>query len=114
VLLLGPKIAHADVVLDWNKTMLTTLSGQNPFATARFAAITQLAVFEAVNAVTGDYEPYLGTIVAPLGASAAAAAAHDVLKFYFPGKAAALDLVDAAVSRLQNVSKIPVEIGRRE
>ena len=28
-------------------------------------AITQLAVFEAVNAITGDYEPYLGTIVAP-------------------------------------------------
>lgn len=74
--------------------MLTTLSGQNPFATARFAAITQVAVFEAVNAVTGEYEPYLGTIVAPAGASAdaaAAAAAHSVLKYYFPGKAAALD-----------------------
>jgi len=99
VLLLGSKIAHADVVLDWNKTMLSTLSGQSPFASARFAAITQLAVFEAVNAVTEEYERYLGTIVAPLGASAeaaAAAAAHDVLKFYFPAKAAALDLALAS------------------
>ena len=47
---------------------------QTPFAQARFMAITQLAVFEAVNAITGDYEPYLGTIDAPAGASADAAA----------------------------------------
>ena len=50
-------------------------------------AITQLAVFEAVNAITGDYKPYLGTVVAPAGASAdaaAVAAAYTVLKNYFP------------------------------
>ena len=50
-------------------------------------AITQLAVFEAVNAITGDYKPYLGTVVAPPGASAdaaAVAAAYKVLKNYFP------------------------------
>jgi hypothetical protein len=94
LLLFSPVIARADVVLDWNVTMLATLSGQNPFVTQRFAAITQLAVFEAVNAITGDYDPYLGTIVAPVGASAdaaAAAAAHAVLKSYFPAKATALD-----------------------
>jgi hypothetical protein len=57
-------------------------------------AITQLAVFEAVNAITGEYQPYLGTIAAPAGASgeaAAAQAAHDVLRAYFPLKAEALD-----------------------
>ena len=50
-------------------------------------AITQLAVFEAVNAITGDYKPYLGTVAAPAHASAdaaAVAAAYAVLKNYFP------------------------------
>jgi hypothetical protein len=86
--------ARADTVLDWNVTMMTTLAGQSPFATQRYAAITQLAVFEAVNAITGEYEPYLAGINAAAGASADAAvavAAHDVLKTYFPAKAAALD-----------------------
>lgn len=94
VFLLGPVAAWADVVLDWNVTMFATVSGQNPFSTARYAAITQLAVFEAVNAVTGEYEPYLGTVAAPVGASAeaaAAAAAHGVLTHYFPARVAALD-----------------------
>ena len=68
--------ARADVVLDWNAIAVSTLvsQGQSPFAQARFMAITQLAVFEAVNAITGDYKPYLGTVVAPAGASADAAA----------------------------------------
>jgi hypothetical protein len=93
--LLNPVLARADMVLDWNGIMLTTLTGQTPFASARFAAITQLAVFQAVNAITGDYEAYLETVVPPApGASAeaaAAAAAHAVLKAYFPLKAGALD-----------------------
>lgn len=99
LLLCSPASARADVVLDWNVTMLTTLAGLSPFATQRFAAITQLAVFEAVNAVKGDYEPYLGTIEAAPGASAeaaAATAAHAVLKVYFPAKVAALDAALAA------------------
>ncbi|HEY1336447.1 MAG TPA: vanadium-dependent haloperoxidase [Bryobacteraceae bacterium] len=92
--LLIPAAANADVVLDWNLIMQTTVSSQTPFPQARFAAITQLAVFEAVNAITGDYKPYLGTITAPRGASAEAAAiaaAHAVLKNYFPANAPALD-----------------------
>ncbi len=94
VLWLGSAVANADVVLEWNSIMVTTVSAQNPFAQARFAAITQLAVFEAVNAVTGQYTPYLGTISAPPGSSAeaaAVAAAHAVLKNYFPAAAATLD-----------------------
>jgi hypothetical protein len=81
--------ARADVVLDWNAIAVSTLvsQGQSPFAQARFLAITQLAVFEAVNAITGDYKPYLGTVAAPAGSSvdaAAVAAAYNVLKNYFP------------------------------
>ena len=87
-------VARADVVLDWNTIMMSTLATQNPFAQARFAAITETAVFEAVNAITGDDDPYLGTVTAPPGASAeaaAAAAAHGVLTNYFPASAASLD-----------------------
>jgi hypothetical protein len=92
--LLSAQTARADAVLDWNVVMLATIAPAPPFPTARFAAVTELAVFEAVNAISGEYEPYLGTITAPPGASAeaaAAAAAHGVLVFYFPLKAAALD-----------------------
>ncbi len=97
--------ARADVVVDWNALTTSTLvtQGANPFAQARFAAIVQLAVFEAVNAVTGDYEPYLG-IVAPVNTSAdaaAIAAAHRVLKTYFP----AAPLIDAA--RATSLAAIP-------
>jgi hypothetical protein len=79
-------IVEADVVLQWNELMVKTVVQQNPFAQARFAAIVQLAVFEAVNSITGEYEPYIGITPAP-GASqdaAAATAAYRVLKTYFP------------------------------
>src|SRR5947208_6017690 len=98
-------MAKADVVLDWNAIMFDTIGSQNPFAQARFAAITQAAVFEAVNAITGDYDPYLGTINAPPGASAeaaAVAAAHGVLKNYFPSSAASLD-----AARANSLAAIP-------
>lgn len=70
----GPAAAAADVVQDWNAYALAATNAQNPFLQARSIAIVQLAVFEAVNAVTGDYEPYLGTVSAPVGASVDAAA----------------------------------------
>ena len=104
-LLFGSAMANADVVQDWNKIMVDTVSAQNPFAQARFAAITQLAVFEAVNAVKGRYAPYLGTISAPPGSSAEAAAiaaAHTVLKNYFPAAAASLD-----AARANSLASIP-------
>lgn len=80
--------ARADVVLSWNEITVETLiqQGQNPFTQARFAAIVQVAVFEAVNAVTGEHEPYIGIAPAPNASldAAAATAAYRVLKTYFP------------------------------
>jgi PAP2 superfamily protein len=95
-LLFGSVLARADVVLDWNVIAVNTAiaNGQSPFAQARFAAIAQLAVFEAVNAITADYRPYLGSVVAPPGASADAAAiqaAYRVLRTYFPTSGSTLD-----------------------
>jgi hypothetical protein len=85
-----PAMASADVVLNWNAIAArTVLVGHSPFSQARLMSIVQLAVFEAVNAITGEYEPYLkgdDAIVAPDGASAEAAAivaAHRVLKTFF-------------------------------
>jgi hypothetical protein len=98
-LLLCPALSHADAVLDWNATMAIVLASQNPFNGSRVAAITQLAVFEAVNAIEGEYRPYLGTVTAPAGASAeaaAATAAHRVLAFYLPASADAT--LDAALA----------------
>ena len=82
-LLVGSVTARADVVLDWNAIAVKTAvaNKQNPFAQARYAAIVQLAVFEAVNSITHEYRPYLGTITAPPDASPAA---YQVLSAYFP------------------------------
>lgn len=105
-----PAAAAADVVADWNGIMLTLIGDQPPPHQNRFAAITQLAVFEAVNAVTGDYEPYLGTVAPAPGASAPAAAAsasHAVLRHYFPDRA---DLLDASLAA--SLADIPDGPGR--
>ena len=105
-LMFGPVVAKADPVLDWNAIAIDTAvaNGQNPFAQARFAAIVQVAVFEAVNAITGDYRPYVGGIGAPRGASADAAAveaAYRVLSTYFPANTS----LDAA--RASSLASIP-------
>ena len=105
--LFGAAVAKADVVLDWNVIAVNTAvtNGQNPFAQARYAAIVQLAVFESVNAITGEYHPYLGTIVAPPGASPEAAAiqaAYRVLSTYFPASNSTLD-----AERANSLASIP-------
>jgi len=87
-LLLVHAIAKADAVLDWNTIAVNTAvaSKANPFAQGRYAAIVQLAVFEAVNSITGEYQPYLGTITRRPEASpdaAAVEAAYKVLSDYF-------------------------------
>ncbi len=107
-LLCTTRTGHAqDAVTDWNVIMQATVSvaPSNPFYQARWAAIVQLAVFEAVNAVTSDYEPYLGTIAAPDWASpdaAAIVAAHRTLVTLRPNSAASLDAL-----RAQSLAAIP-------
>jgi hypothetical protein len=86
--------ADADVVTDWNAIMQDTVASPDPVIQVRSAAITQLAVFEAVNAIVGDYKPYVGRISAPEGASpeaAAIAAAHRALVVLYPANGSVLD-----------------------
>lgn len=95
----SPALARADTVLDWNEIMVTVVADQPPTLMNRLAAITQLAVFEAVNGVTGDYQSHLAAANRSHGASAdaaAVAAAHGVLRHYRPDHA---DRLDAARAR---------------
>jgi len=104
-LMFSPLVARADVVLDWNAIMVAVIADQPPPQMNRFAAITHLAVFEAVNAVTGDEKLYPGTVNPSPGASAdaaAIAAAHGVLRHYVPDHAALLD-----AARARSLSTIP-------
>jgi hypothetical protein len=87
-------IARGDVVLDWNAILLEAVCCQNGVEQVRLAAITHLAMFEAVNAISRDYRPYLEAQRAEPEASAeaaAVAAAHGVLTHYLVEQTEALD-----------------------
>jgi hypothetical protein len=90
--------AYTDPVLEWTGH-LQRVPAPSPHQHTRWAATMHLAVFEAVNAVVGGYQPYLGTLAAVPGASpeaAAVAAAHRVLVGLHPDSAATLDPARAA------------------
>jgi hypothetical protein len=108
--LCAPVASRGDAVTDWNALMQATVVAPptNPNVQTRWGAIVQLAVFEAVNSITGDYEPYLGTVVAPPWASphaAAIAAAHRTLVTLRPGSAGPPLNLDAL--RAQSLAAIP-------
>jgi hypothetical protein len=89
---------HAgNVVTDWNtiaSTTIVTNGAKAPGASSVWFAYTSLAVYDAVNAITGQYQPFYYRFAGPSNASinaAAAAAAHRILVNYFPSQKAALD-----------------------
>jgi len=94
------------ILLEWNEIAYKAVASQPPFPQARAMAIVQLAVFEAVNAITGKYQPYLGTVSAPDGASVQAAvvmAAHGVLIALVPAQAGTLNTRrDASLAAIPN------------
>src|SRR5258708_12885178 len=63
----GSAAARADAVLDWNIIAANTAvaNHQNPFAQARYPAIVHLAVFEAVNSLPAESQPYLAHLPPP-------------------------------------------------
>ena len=88
----------ADAVVEWNtnaQVAIVGVAGQGPTVAYLHFAMVQGAVYDAVNAIEGGYEPYLGSpAMADPGDSAPAAvaqAAHDVLATLFPLQAATLD-----------------------
>ena len=86
-----------NAVVHWNEIALQIITSDSskgtPSAASLYAAITQVAVYDAVMAVAGTHEPYAFDGDAP-GASidaAVATAARDVLVHYFPSSSATLD-----------------------
>jgi len=81
--------AGSDAVLDWNNTALTAIEKLElpPPIASYCLAMAHAAIFDAVNSIIGDYQPYVAKVSAPPGARAAAAAAqagHDVLLVVMP------------------------------
>ena len=88
----------AEVVVEWNghaQTAIVGTAAQGPTVAYLHFAMVQGAVYDAVNAIEGGSEPYLGSpAMADAGdspAAAAAQAAHDVLVGIFPSQQGVLD-----------------------
>lgn len=85
-----------NVIVQWNRILQTTVAG-TPTPTVFFTrpyALTQIAVFDALNSIEHRYEPYIIELSAPANASREAAiarAAHDVLVAIYPGQQSTLD-----------------------
>jgi hypothetical protein len=95
--------AAADVVTEWNQIALTktltVVPAQAPVQQTRTMAIVQVAVHDAINAFTREFQTYGSPPSPPANGSveaAAIAAAHQALKALFPGQADSLDASFAA------------------
>jgi hypothetical protein len=93
---------HAsNVVTDWNaiaSTTIVTIGGKAPAPSEIWFAYTGIAMYDAVNAITGEYRPFYYQGAGAPSASvdaAAAAAAHRVLVNYFPAQQTNLDTMFA-------------------
>ena len=88
---------NAEVIATWNQVAVSIVPA-NPAAFLNYAFV-HLAMYNAVNGITGRYELYQWDQYADMSASpeaAAAVAAHRVLTTYFPGSAMSLDAQLAA------------------
>ena len=102
--LTAPGVARADVVTDWNKTMVDALYASHtvPQPSTRVGAIVQTSVFDAVNGIAHRYEQFHPEVLnapAPPGASrraAAASAAYTALSALLPSQQATFDAQYAA------------------
>ena len=87
--------AAADVITEWNATTLAAVAaGARRGPSGLFdVALVHAAMYDAVNAFEGRFEPYCGAIPDATGSPSAAAAkaAHSVLIALFPAQAATLD-----------------------
>lgn len=101
VLIQGRAFAQdADVVIEWNRILQTTVAG-TPTPTVFFTrpyAMTSLAVFDALNSIDRVYQPYASQMDVPNASreTAAAQAAHDVLVALYPTQQSALAAALAA------------------
>src|SRR5262245_57506361 len=90
--------SSAAVVLKWNQLLQDTLPQPGNPLSPRFYSMTHIAMFDAINAIERDFEPYRVRLRPGLWGSAEAAAAqaaHDVLVELNPS---AISTYDAALA----------------
>src|SRR5690554_4832337 len=81
----------ATVLYEWNQAIQDTVPVPHGVLTPRAFALAHIAMFDAVNAIEGKYDPYRVTLRYPAQASAEAAAAqaaHDILVAINPAASA--------------------------
>jgi hypothetical protein len=103
----APPMGAANVVTDWSSIasrVIVKNGGQSPGAANVCFAYWTLAVYDAVNAITGQYRTFYYQVKGPQDASvdaAVVAAAHRVLVNYFPSQQSDLD--GAFMASLANI-----------
>ena len=101
-------VSAGNVVTDWTQIASTAIvknGGKAAGVSSVWFAYTSLAVYDAVNAITGQYRTFYYRGTGPQTASveaAAAAAAHRILVTYFPEQQSDLDAKFA--TSLSNIS----------
>jgi hypothetical protein len=104
--------AGPEAVIAWNQIMVQMASQQPAPASFVYASYAQAAVFNAVVAVEGGYQPYKSNIIPRPGASvdaAVATAAHDVLVHYFQSTEQKTTLDAAYQSFMENIPDGPAK-----
>lgn len=117
-----PPLVVSDPVMEWNQIAATTVLSSVPVTLApvqqtRVMAIVQLAMHDAVNGITGEYETYLSPPPAPANASpeaAAISAAYHSLNNLRPGNESSLaqNFSNAIVGRGLSMDDPGIEYGR--
>ena len=108
-LLIANSVVQADAITDWNNVALDAIrsTSTNPPRATRALAMTHVAIFDAVNGIAGEYEPYHADHPAPPGASqdaAAASAAFTVLSAIFPQMSATFEgALDTSLSAVESI-----------
>ncbi len=81
-----------NVVFEWNQIIQATVPGPAGVLTPRYYALAHIAMFDAINAIQGGFEPFRVRLRGGGSPEAAAAqAAHDVLVALNPAAAATYD-----------------------
>ncbi|MGH9371913.1 MAG: vanadium-dependent haloperoxidase [Vicinamibacterales bacterium] len=99
----GPAVratgSSPDIVFEWNQILQDTIPTPVGVLSPRYYAMTHIAMFDAINTIEREFEPYRVRLRHGAGGSqkaAAAQAAHDVLVAINP---AAASTYDAALAR---------------
>lgn len=106
------ELLTADSVTEWNEVLLDAIRVERPAppVASRAMAIVHTAIFDAVNSIDRNYEPYLVQVAGGAGASldaAVASAAQRTLVALFPARQADFDA--ALASSLAAIPDGPAE-----